>query len=185
MPKNRLLHGHDIRHTLMAITLVLHLTELGDLVVANERSWFAKLIPAIAFVSIIVCLIFYNKLEQCGKYSYLIVTIAYWMCCGMCRILLMLTAIRFGLDFSHVTYSTSVFSVLLYCCIATNDLVALYIEVGNAFFTFHSVLLFELSLTAVKHIRSDLRVKNRYHLIKVLKFFLADIAQKASKELFG
>lgn len=118
----------------MTITLILHLTELGDLVVTNEKSWFATLIPGIAFVSIIVCQIFYYKLEQYGKYHYLIVTSIYWVCCGVCRIFTMLTALSFGLDFFHVTYSTSVLGVLLYYSIATNDLVALYMEVGRAFF---------------------------------------------------
>lgn len=122
----------------MTMTLILHLTEMGNLLVTQEKSWFATLMPGIAFVSIVVCQIFYYKLEQYGKYRYLIVTITYWVCCGVCRILTMFTAINSGLDFSHVTYCTSVLGVLLYYCIAATDLVTFFLEVGYRFFHFYS-----------------------------------------------
>ncbi len=110
---------------------ISHLTEFGTFVLEEVQVWFSRLVPVVAFISVMVCQIFYNKLEQHGKRSYLVITIVSWLCCGSSRILLFVTTANMNLDLRHIRHTMAFTTAMLCFLLAMNDLISIIKEVRN------------------------------------------------------
>lgn len=128
--QRKLFHNHDLRSFLTFFLMLLYLAELGDYLLSDTRVWYIKLIPVSALISIIVCQIFYMKVEEFGKCYYLIVAIVYWFCCGCCRGFTFFTNISLGLDFKYVRYTTSLLTTLTCIYLGVHDFITLLKEVS-------------------------------------------------------
>lgn len=129
----RLFYGHDVRYCLVLLLLLVQLIELEEYAIGYYDIWYVKLVPIAAIVSNIICQIFYNKLEEYNNLYYLIVTIIYWLSCGFCKALMLITILNLGLNFEHVIFTTSVVSTILCYAAVINDFISLLKEVGFLF----------------------------------------------------
>lgn len=123
--------GHNARNCLLLALIVLHVIEFAEYVLANVKIWYIKFVPITALMSVVICQMFYNRLEEYGKYRFLSVSLTFWICSGICRVLAFISNVSSNLDLQYVHFTVSFIIAAFVHCLIICDFVALITQVNS------------------------------------------------------